>query len=150
MTFAAQSIESEVKLFGKKDGEVFEVTDVCGPGPEATHQELHYSGDNDYASFVYENLLKTDPDLKHIGEFHTHPFGIKHLSRGDRATVKEVLKTYPEFIAGVMLRKFRKLEFYPVYFSREATEGLAMEVIRDTEQKTYRGRWPGFRRKRGS
>ena len=58
-------VETGVTLFGKKCGGVFHVLHVCGPGPIATHQVCHYSGDNDYTSFVYENLLKTDPALKH-------------------------------------------------------------------------------------
>src|SRR5438270_3433598 len=90
----AHSLETGVTLFGRKTGDLFEVIEICAPGPGATHQELHYSGDNDYASAFYEELLKTRPDLKHIGEFHVHPFGMSRLSGGDRRTVEEVLKTY--------------------------------------------------------
>lgn len=135
----AGTVETGVTLFGRKTGDVFELVEICAPGPEATHQEFHYSGDNDYASCVYEELLKTQPDLKHIGEFHVHPLGMSRLSGGDRRTVEEVLKTYEEFIAGVMLRKDGKVKFYPVYFAR-GKEGIHMEVIRDTGEKTHRCR----------
>src|SRR5216683_2438516 len=114
-SFSCAQPNSRIRLLGKSK--------VCGPGLIATHEVCHYSGDNDYASFVYENLLKTDPELKHLGELHTHPFGMRRLSRGDRKTVGEVLKTYEEFIAGVMLRSGGGIEVYPVYFSREKSQG---------------------------
>ncbi len=114
----ACSVETGVTLFGRKDGDTFEVVEVCGPGKKATHQELHYAGDSDHASDFYAELLKTQPDLKHIGEFHVHPCGMSRLSGGDRRTVKEVLATYEEFIAGVMLRTKDGVEIYPVYFAR--------------------------------
>ena len=139
-------VETGVTLFGKKDGRTFQVLHVCGPGPIATHGVCHYSGDNDYASFVYENLLKTDPELKHIGELHTHPFGMHRLSRGDRETVKEVLKTYAEFIAGVMLRSSGGIDVYPVYFSREKPHGERIQVF--YVAKTQRSRRFRFRRRR--
>lgn len=143
----AGTLETGVTLFGRKSGDVFELVEICAPGPQATHQEFHYSGDNDYASAVYEELLKTQPDLKHIGEFHVHPLGMSRLSGGDRRTIAELLQTYEEFIAGVMLRKNGKVDFYPVYFAR-GKEGIHMEVIRDTGQTKHRCRRFGFRRKR--
>src|SRR5258708_3268568 len=78
----ACDVETGVTLFGKKVGEVFSIMHVCGPGPVATHEIAHYSGDDGYASLVYENLLKVDPELKHLGELHTHPFGMRRLSKG--------------------------------------------------------------------
>ncbi len=126
----ACSVETGVTLFGRKDGDTFEVVEVCGPGKNATHQELHYSGNSDHASDFYTELLKTQPDLKHIGEFHVHPCGMSRLSGGDRRTVKEVLRTYEEFIAGVMLRNKGGVDFYPVFFAR-GQEGVDMRVIRD-------------------
>ena len=139
-------VETGVTLFGKKYGRVFQVLHVCGPGPIATHQVCHYSGDNDYTSFVYENLLKTDPELKHLGELHTHPFRMRRLSRGDRKTVKEVLTTYEEFIAGVMLRSNGGIEVYPIFFSREKPQGERMQVLYVAKPHRRRRLW--FRRKR--
>jgi hypothetical protein len=133
--------ETGVTLFGQKVGDDFEVLEICGPGPGATLQEFHYSGDNDHASDFYNELLKTQPDLKHIGEFHVHPFGMRRLSGGDLRTIKDVLKTYEEFIAGVMLRNNGNVDFYPMYFVR-GKAGIALEVIRDTEQQTHCPRWP--------
>src|SRR2546428_13396453 len=139
-------VETGVTLFGKKDGKTFQVLHVCGPGLIATHEPCHYSGDNDYASFVYENLLKTDPELKHLGELHTHPFRMRHLSKGDRKTVEEVLTTYEEFIAGVMLRSDGGIEVYPIFFSREKLQGERMQVLYLAKPHRRSRSW--FRRKR--
>jgi hypothetical protein len=136
----AGTMETGVTLFGRKTADGFEIVEVCGPGPDATHEEFHYSGDNDYASAFYEDLLTAQPDLKHIGEFHVHPSGMHGLSGGDRRTVEEVLKTYDEFIAGVMLRRDGKVDFYPVHFVR-GKEGRKMEVLRDAGEETSRWCW---------
>src|ERR1700741_1004107 len=99
----AHDVETGVTLFGVKDKGDFKVLHVCGPGPKASHEKYGYSGDDDYATSVYESILKNVPVLKHIGELHVHPHGMRHLSGTDRETVRKVLTSYEEFIAGVML-----------------------------------------------
>ncbi len=140
-------LETGVTLFGEKAGEDFTVKHIAGPGPDATHEELHYSGNEDYATMVFNELLKDDPNLVHVGELHVHPFMMKRLSQGDRETVKELLKDYDEFIAGVILRNHLwDFKVYPVYFSRSQPEGIEMEVL--FENQTHRNRWARFGRKR--
>ena len=83
-------VETGVTLFGKKEGAVFSVTDTCGPSPLATHETCHYSGD-EYASFVYEELLKGNSKLERLGTLHTHPLRICHfmsLIQGRRQNYK--------------------------------------------------------------
>jgi hypothetical protein len=138
----AEFKETGVTLFGQKEGENFLVKGIAGPGPDATHEPLHYSGNNDYSTMVFEDLLKGNPNLKYLGELHLHPFGMRRLSHGDLETVKEVLAQYPEFIAGVMLRSWR-IKFYPVYFSKEKPDGERMEV------ETHCGNRFGFGRQCG-
>src|SRR6266852_7176914 len=82
--------ETGVTLFGKREGAVFSVTDACGPSPLTTHDTCHYCGD-DYASFIYEDLLKSDPALEHLGTLHTHPNRMRRLSKVDHETIKEAL-----------------------------------------------------------
>jgi len=66
---------------------------------------------------------------------------MKRLSQGDRETVKELLKDYDEFIAGVILRNHLwDFKVYPVYFSRSQPEGIEMEV---QFERTHRNRWQG-------
>src|SRR5713226_5350017 len=138
--------ETGVTLFGEKSENNFKVLGIAGPGPDATHEELHYSGNNNYSTMIFDDLRKSNPNIQYIGELHLHPYGMRWLSRGDRKTVKEVLKEYDEFIAGVMQLGWR-LRFYPVYFSKEKPDGERMEV--ELEGQTRCGGGFRFRRKRG-
>ena len=64
------------------------------------------------------------PTREKIKTYRSHS-----LSAGDIETVKEVLKEYEEFIAGVILRHlFFDFRVFPVYFSRENPKGTRMEV----------------------
>ena len=70
-----------VTLFGEKEGETFKVLGIAGPGPQALHEEFDYSGNEDYSTMIFEDLKKGNPNLKHIGELHVHPFRIRRLSK---------------------------------------------------------------------
>ena len=146
-------VETGACLFGTKtDIGEFKVLHLAGPGKNAKHYACHYEGDNDHYEEVYNALLKTVPDLKHIGEFHVHPAGMNQLSFGDRRTIKKVLKTYEEFVAGVILRELDWIDpcdrtpwlkgsagrllplkcvmnIYPVYFSRTKPKGEKLELV---------------------
>ena len=147
----ATKVETGACLFGTKDREGnFQVAHLAGPGKRAKHLSWHYEGDHEHYENVYNELLKSDGNLKHLGELHVHPPGMPELSRGDLRTVKKVLKRYEEFIAGVILRKrtpdlrramlglagsrlyekgLREMSIYPVYFSREKPEGENLELV---------------------
>src|SRR5467141_3283333 len=68
-------LETGVTLFGEKDGEDFTVKHIAGPGPDATHEELHYSGNEDYATMVFNELLKDDPNRRGGAEREELPIG---------------------------------------------------------------------------
>ena len=55
-------LETGVSLFGTKDGEEFTVVGIAGPGQKATHQEYHYSGDEDYKT----DVSKLEPECRNI------------------------------------------------------------------------------------
>jgi hypothetical protein len=137
----ARDVETGVTLFGRRDGAVLSVTDACGPDPMAPHGTC-YSGDG-YASFVYGDLLNGDPGLELLGTLHTHPRRMRHLTGGDRETIKEALKTSEALVGGVMLRSGGGIEPYPVYFSRRVPEGREMLVL-----WAYPGRRYWIRRRR--
>jgi proteasome lid subunit RPN8/RPN11 len=124
----SRKVETGVTLFGKKEGAVFSVTYACGPNPLATPETCHYCGD-EYASFIYEDLLKSDSMLEYLGTLHTHPNRMRRLSKEDRENIKGALKTSKAFIAGVMLRLGGGIEAYPVYFSHKIPEGREMKVL---------------------
>jgi len=110
--------ETGVTLFGKREVAVFSVTDACGPDPLATRGACHYCGD-DYASFVYEDLLKSSSALELLGTLHTHPHRMRRLSKEDCETINEVLKTSDELIAGVMFEIWRRDRSLPGLFFTE-------------------------------
>src|SRR5712691_8878550 len=141
------AFKTGVTLFGEKEGENFTVAAIAGPGPRVKTQEgSHYSGNEEYARMIFNDLLKDKPNLKHIGNLHVHPFKTTRLSVGELRTVKEFLKEYEEFISGVILRNhFWDFKVFPVYFSRSDPEGTEMKV--QFEGRTFRRYRSGFRRK---
>jgi proteasome lid subunit RPN8/RPN11 len=141
-------LETGVTLFGTKDGERRIVKAIADPGQNGTHEYAHYSGDEDHASQVFDQLRRDDPSIEWLGELHAHPPGMTWLSGGDRRTVKEILTgtddTYhpDEFIAGVIQRVSGSIVIYPLYFTKTNLEGEDMEVLYGTSicQKPDRAR----------
>jgi proteasome lid subunit RPN8/RPN11 len=134
------NLETGVSLFGTKDGDDFTVVGIAGPGPKATHQEYHYSGDEDYKTDVYNLLLKENLQVEYIGELHAHPFGMCWLSLGDVDTANNVLKEFPYFIAGVMLRD--PFEIFCWYFpGKERMEVICELQPRKSFRQTCRCYW---------
>lgn len=130
--------ETGVWLFGAAVRDRRVVLAIAGPGPRATHEPVHYSADNDYASEVYNALRSALPSIEWLGELHVHPRGMTWLSHGDLQTVREILDGAApdtlrprEFIAGVMQRrgKTKWVDIYPFHF-RGAAEGRAMPMER--------------------
>ena len=108
---------------------------VAGPGPDATHESVHYAADADYSSGIWQALQTALPSIAWLGELHVHPQGMPWLSAGDRRTMRGLLtSTTPdavcpaEFIAGVMQRRKHAVEIYPVYFNRTMSHGSPMKV----------------------
>jgi proteasome lid subunit RPN8/RPN11 len=128
--------ETGVWLFGVAVRDHRVVLAIAGPGPRATHEPVHYSADNDYASEVYNALRSALPSIEWLGELHVHPRGMPWLSQGDRRTVREILEGAAadtirphEFIAGAMQRRSREVDIYPYYFG-SATDGRTMPMER--------------------
>ena len=119
----ATDTETGVRLLGIKKEQDYLIKHIIGPGKNAEQEMYSYECDNDYAEEVFNNLLQEDMELKFLGELHSHPTGFARLSEHDRGTIREVLKEYPEFIAGVMQRN--PFRMYPILFPAEEK----MEVI---------------------
>jgi len=133
--------ETGALLLGKYDGETARVLHLVGPGEKAKHHKYHYEADNAYQERVYNELLKENPSLEHLGEFHVHPGAMRELSCGDYRTVRKVMKGYDRYVAGVILREVwhwdcrygpeagpRKIRIHPVYFTKEKEEACEFIV----------------------
>jgi len=140
-------LETGVSLFGTKDGEEFTLVGIAGPGRNATHEAYHYSGDEDHKTDVYNQLLKENPELEYIGELHAHPVGMCWLSHGDTKTIKRLLKEFPYFIAGVMLRD--PFEIFCWYFpGKQKVEVNCASQPKQSFAQMRRGYWSRLRRLR--
>jgi hypothetical protein len=140
------AFEIGVTLFGEKEGQDFIVTAIAGPGPRVAPEEPHDPNDKDYATMIFNDLVKHNSALKRIGQLYVHPFAMKSLRPSELDTVKQVLKECDEFIAGVILRNPSLWDFkvFPVYFSRSDPEGIEMVV--QFEGQEHRCDRHGFRR----
>jgi proteasome lid subunit RPN8/RPN11 len=134
----ATDTETGVRLIGVGQGGRYLVRYVIGPGPAAVAKPYAYECDNDYAEDRFNALLKDEPELRFLGELHAHPDGFPQLSGRDRKTITEVLKEYPEFVAGIMQRN--PLRIYPYRFTKHSEE--RMEVCYDLCPKSEGTRNP--------
>ncbi len=127
-------VETGVRLIGTTEAETYVVKHLIGPGPRCLEEAYTYECDNAYAEDVFNRLLEAEPGLKFLGELHCHPPGYPWLSDTDLRTIRQVLKEYPEFIAGVMQRD--PLTLHPIHFP----SGEEMEVVCDLYTKSPRAR----------
>lgn len=75
------------------------VKHVIKGGPKAERSPTSFSGDNENATRVKEELQREDPEIRLLGEYHLHPWGgLSNLSMGDINQLKEVKKQRPWFI----------------------------------------------------
>jgi len=75
------------------------VTHVMDGGPRAKRTPASFSGDNEYATEVKEQLQKEDSEIRLLGEYHVHPWaGLPNLSGGDINQLRESKKTRPWFV----------------------------------------------------
>jgi hypothetical protein len=126
-------VETGVRLLGNSCGSDYLVKHVIGPGPKASHRFATYECDNTYAEKEYARLLDADPDLKFLGELHVHPTGFLRFSSTDMETIREVLKDYPVFIAGIMQRN--PFRIYPVLFPEQKEMEVVCELYKKPKGK---------------
>lgn len=108
--------ETGVWLVGEIQDRCYVVRYVIGPGERAVHRRTFYQCDKAYAEHQISDLLKREPHLRLLGELHTHPAGNADLSSRDLATIRNVLREVPWFIAGTIQR--RPFRISPALFTR--------------------------------
>jgi len=96
----AKGLETGGWLLGKLHSNgLAVVTQVLYGGPRAERSPASFTGDNEYATKVKEELRREDPEIRLLGEYHVHPWkGPANLSGGDIGQLEESKKTRPWFI----------------------------------------------------
>jgi molybdopterin/thiamine biosynthesis adenylyltransferase len=95
-----KGLETGGYIFGKifPNG-LAQVTHIIDGGPKARRTPISFSGDNEYATKVKEELRKGDPDVRLLGEYHVHPWkGLSHPSGGDINQLRKVKNARPWFV----------------------------------------------------
>jgi len=98
--WSSKGLETGGYIFGRfYPNGLAQVTHVLDGGPKAERYPIRFSGDNENATQVKEELQKEDPKIVLLGEYHVHPWkGSPHLSEADLEELKEVKKHRPWFI----------------------------------------------------
>ena len=69
-----------------------EVLGIIGPGPDAKRSATSFFQDGDYQEQVFREVERRQPDIEHLGNWHTHHVnGLATLSSGDRATYQRIV-----------------------------------------------------------
>ncbi len=90
------SDETGGRLLGvyRKNGSELEidVTGIIEPGPNARRTATSFFQDGDYQAQVFRTLESRQPEIEHLGNWHTHHVnGYPTLSSGDRATYHRIV-----------------------------------------------------------
>jgi molybdopterin/thiamine biosynthesis adenylyltransferase len=95
-----RGLETGGYVFGKLyPNGLAEVKRVIDGGPKAERSPVSFSGDNENATRVKEELQREDPEISLLGEYHVHPWeGPSNLSAGDIKQLKEAKKQRPWLI----------------------------------------------------
>lgn len=94
-----KGLETGGYIFGRiHPNGVAEVVSIIDGGPNAERTAICFSGDNEYATKVKDELREKDPEIRLLGEYHLHPWnGQATLSRGDLHQLKVVKQLRPWF-----------------------------------------------------
>lgn len=89
-----------------------QVLGVLGPGPKARRSPTSFFQDGEYQERLFRMLEERQPNLEHLGNWHTHHVnGLGTLSSGDkttyRATVDHHMHNTDFFYALLVTRKLR-------------------------------------------
>ncbi|MGQ9469218.1 MAG: HesA/MoeB/ThiF family protein [Nitrososphaerales archaeon] len=133
--WAQKGLETGGYLFGRLQANgVAEVTHVVDGGPKAERGPASYSGDNEYATRVRDELRKEDPEILLLGEYHLHPWeGLPTLSCGDMQQLKEAKGLRPWFI--VLLNTKDQFKVWDVKDCLEPIEVQAQVIKGGAEVK---------------
>lgn len=70
------------------------ITDVIGPGPNASHGRYQFNPDSEYQERrVAEIYVRSGRVSTYLGDWHTHPEGSFRLSGRDRRTLRSIARS---------------------------------------------------------
>jgi integrative and conjugative element protein (TIGR02256 family) len=76
--------------WGKESGEAV-VTNIVGPGPDATHSATRFVPDYEFQENEIARLYEeSHRRLEYLGDWHSHPEGGGKLSKLDRRTLRTI------------------------------------------------------------
>lgn len=76
--------------WGKESGEAV-VTNIVGPGPDATHSATRFVPDYEFQENEIARLYEeSHRRLQYLGDWHSHPEGGGQLSKLDRRTLRTI------------------------------------------------------------
>lgn len=134
-----EGLETGAAMFGARVDDQHVVLAVIGPGQQAVHTPTFHEPDADYLNQKLEQLKKFFPCLEWIGSYHVHPSGMAWLSRHDVRTVNRLFvgasgTFLPDFVAGIIQRRGKKLEIYPYLLTPNNLEPRLMLMAIVSEQ----------------
>lgn len=72
---------------------VVKVSGIIEPGPSAQRTATYFKQDGDYQENVFRRIEDSNPEIEHLGNWHTHHVnGLRHLSGGDVDTYRRIVE----------------------------------------------------------
>ena len=80
-------------LAGYVNGKAIVVTEVVGPGPNATHERILFCPDHEYHLQEMSRIYQaSNGEHTYLGDWHTHPDGPSVLSPLDKKTLRAIAR----------------------------------------------------------
>lgn len=86
--------ETGGRLLGFVNKNIIEVRALIGPGPKAKRTAVSLFQDGDYQEQCFRGIEKHYPNIRHLGNWHTHHCnGLEALSNGDAQTYHKTVNS---------------------------------------------------------
>ena len=129
-TWVAKRLETGGFLYGyiHDRSRVFEITGLIDGGNDAERSSGHYSGNNEEAARQLTSLRRSDPEVKLLGEYHSHVAdGFSVPSSIDLNQLREVKRRVPQFV--IMITTKNEFRFWDLGNDQSDFVELAHQVL---------------------
>lgn len=111
------------------------VTDVVGPGPDATHGATRFEPDHEWQAAEVAARWHQDPRLEYLGDWHTHPDGSATPSKLDKTALETIAAApdaqQPRPLMLILALKESGTAVSSTWFSGVKFESLRLSVLHD-------------------